>query len=251
MKTAQSLALMILSISISLHAQNENLNPVKQEMQAIELLLLNETALDSLTNLALDNSYYVHGFEAELGQQYENVRQEKNKWYSTFRLGVNFFSLATSVNNQDQSVTRAGILPNLGLSLSIDPEKFINRGSYVREAQLNVTRAESQVNHQKKMLRKEIVGLYYQYLEVLGIILLREEAKQYQQQQVTLLEERFKKGEARLEDLLNNQGALALASEALLRSQLAAKKMKQEMIVITSDTERYFASRSKNFTYQK
>jgi len=101
------------------------------------------------------------------------------------------------------------------------------------------------------MLRKEIVGLYYQYLEALGIILLREEAKQYQQQQVTLLEERFKKGEGRLEDLLNNQGALALASEALLRAQLAVKKIKQEIIVITSDTERYFASRSKNFTYQK
>jgi outer membrane protein TolC len=251
MKIAHVLILMFSSVSISLQAQTESTNPVKQEIQAIELLLLNETALDSLTNLALDNSYYIHGFEAELGQQYENVREEKNKWYSTFRLGINFFSLSTSVNNQDQSVTRAGVLPNLGVSLSIDPEKFINRGSYIRKAQLNVTRAESQVHHQQKMLRKEIIGLYYQYLEALGIILLREEAKQYHQQQVTLLEERFKKGEGRLEDLLNNQGALALASEALLRAQLAVRKIKQEIIVITSDTERYFAKSSKNFTYQK
>ncbi len=223
----------------------------KQQIESIELLLANENALDSLVDLAIQNSYYIHGFMAELGQQYENVREEKNKWYSTFRLGINFFSLSTTLNNQDQSVTRAGLLPNLGFTLSIDPEKFINRGSYVRKAELNITRAESQVNHQRKMLRKEIISLYYQYLEALGIIELREESKQNQKQQCILIEERFKNGEGKMEDLLNMQGALALASEALLRAQLASKKIKQELNIFTSDTERYFENKERNYTYQK
>jgi outer membrane protein TolC len=106
---------------------------------------------------------------------------------------------------------------------------------------MNVTRAESQVNHQRRMLRAEIINLYFQYIEALGIIELREAANQNQLEQYRLVEERFKKGESRLEDLLSTQAAVALASEALLKAQLSARKVKHQISLITTDSENHLS----------
>lgn len=211
--------------------------------QSIEILLSNESAIDSLVNLAITNSYAINGYKAELLQQHENVRQERTRWLSTFRLGINFFSMTTSVNSLDQSITRVGVLPNLGFNLTVDPEKFINRSSYIREAQQNVVRAESQVRNQRKMLRTEIIGLFYTYLESLGILELRTSASQNMAEQCLLIEEKFKKGEGRMEDLLNTQNALVLARESLLKAQLNVRKLRKEINILISDSEAYFAER--------
>lgn len=211
--------------------------------QSIEILLSNESAIDSLVNLAITNSYAINGYKAELLQQHENVRQERTRWLSTFRLGINFFSMTTSVNSLDQSITRVGVLPNLGFNLTVDPEKFINRSSYIREAQQNVVRAESQVRNQRKMLRTEIIGLFYTYLESLGILELRTSASQNMAEQCLLIEEKFKKGEGRMEDLLNTQNALVLAKESLLKAQLNVRKLRKEINILISDSEAYFAER--------
>ncbi len=235
----RNIILLALMISIRGFAQESAL---PDDRQSIEILLSNESAIDSLVNLAIANSYSIHGYKAELIQQHENVRQEKARWLSTFRLGINFFSMTTAVNNQDQSVTRVGVLPNLGFNLMLDPEKFINRASYIREAQQNVIRAESQVSHQRKMLRTEIIGLFYTYLESLGILELRASASQNMAEQCLLLEEKFKKGEGRLEDLLNSQNGLVLAKESLLKAQLSSRKIRREIQVLITDSESYFAS---------
>lgn len=209
---------------------------ISAERYRIETLLRNEASLDSLTSLAIQNSYYVKSFEQEVAQQYENKKQEKNKWYSTFRVGINFFSLNTTLVNQE-SVTTAGLLPNLGLTLGIDPEKFINRRSYVREAHQNIIRAENQLKHQRRQVRQEVLALFYQYLEALGILELRYEANQNQKDHTVLLEAKFKKGESRLEDLLLSQSALILTEEALVKSQLQVQKIRQMITLITSATE--------------
>ncbi|HQQ95795.1 MAG TPA: TolC family protein [Cyclobacteriaceae bacterium] len=211
--------------------------------QSIEILLSNESAIDSLVNLAITNSYAINGYKAELLQQHENVRQERTRWLSTFRLGINFFSMTTSVNSLDQSITRVGVLPNLGFNLTVDPEKFINRSSYIREAQQNVVRAENQVSNQRKMLRTEIVGLFYTYLESLGILELRTSASQNMAEQCLLIEEKFKKGEGRMEDLLNSQNALVLARESLLKAQLNVRRLRKEINILISDSEAYFTER--------
>lgn len=78
---------------------------VVAERKLIEDILQNEAQLDSLVSRALQNSYWIKGFEAELAQQHENVKQEKNRWVSTFRMGVNFFSINTQVNSNNESVT--------------------------------------------------------------------------------------------------------------------------------------------------
>lgn len=236
----RKIILLVLIVSIKGVAQDIALPDTRQ---SIEILLSNESAIDSLVNLAITNSYAINGYKAELLQQHENVRQERTRWLSTFRLGINFFSMTTSVNSLDQSITRVGVLPNLGFNLTVDPEKFINRSSYIREAQQNVVRAESQVSNQRKMLRTEIVGLFYTYLESLGILELRTSASQNMAEQCLLIEEKFKKGEGRMEDLLNSQNALVLARESLLKAQLNVRKLRKEINILISDSEAYFAKR--------
>lgn len=210
---------------------------VAAERKLIEDILQNEEHLDSLVNRALQNSYWIKGFEAELAQQHENVKQEKNRWVSTFRMGVNFFSINTQVNSNNESVTTAGLLPQLGLTLSIDPERFISRSSYIREAKYNVTRAENQVQHQHRQIRLEIVQLFYQYMETLGILELRQIAQQTQQEQCTLIEAKFKRGEEQMEAVLLNQNALLMTSEAVIKAQLQIRKLKQEINILTSANE--------------
>ncbi|MCE2895758.1 MAG: TolC family protein [Flammeovirgaceae bacterium] len=217
-------------------AQQTNPVSISAERQRIETILSNESALDSLTENAIKNSYFLKSFEGELVQQYENVIQEKNKWLSTFRLGINFFSVTTT-NINNESVTTAGVLPNIGFTLGLDPEKFINRRSYIREAKQNIVRAENQVKHQRRQVRDEILRLFYQYLETLGILDLRQEANQAQQEHCQVIEEKFKKGEARMEEILLNQSALVLTQESLMKAQIAARKLQQQIRLITEDTE--------------
>ncbi|MEQ8687099.1 MAG: TolC family protein [Imperialibacter sp.] len=210
---------------------------VAREIELVEVLLTNEAAIDSLVDLALVNSYYLKSFDAELAQQYENVKQEKNKWLSTFRMGINFFSLNTSVDGQNQSVTTAGVLPNLGITLGIDPEKFINRRSYIREAEYNIVRAENSLKNQRKAVRTQVVDIFYAYLEALGIAQLRISANQTQSEQVTLVTERFRKGEAGMEEVLLIQNGMNLTQEAVLKSELAVRKIRRQISIMISDTE--------------
>lgn len=225
--------LFLLVISSTVQAQKA----VVSERDWVMSVLSDQDALDTLVEKALTNSYWLKSYEGELAQQYENVKQEKNKWLSTFRFGINFFSINTTVNEQNQSVTTAGLFPTVGLNLTVDPEKFINRGSYVREAQYNVTRAENQLLHQRKQIRTEITRLFYQYLEALGIQELREAANQTQKEQCVLVEERFKKGEETMETVLLNQNALLLTEEAVLKSKIAAQKWRAEINLFIEATE--------------
>ncbi len=236
MKKVNYVSLMIFLTTAGLAAYGQS-QDFKTEKESVEMLLDSEATLDSLTDNAIKNSYLLKSFEGELSQEYENVKQEKNKWLSTFRLGVNFFSLNTSVNAQDQSVTTAGVLPNLGLTLGIDPEKFINRQSYIREAKYNVIQAENQLKNQRRQTRDEIIRFYYLYLEALGIVELRDAANQMQIERCVIMEERFRKGEAQMDEVLQHQSAYVLTQEALLKARIAARKIKKEIELFTSDTE--------------
>ncbi|HNM52172.1 MAG TPA: hemerythrin domain-containing protein, partial [Candidatus Obscuribacter sp.] len=63
--------------------------------------------------------------------------------------------------------------------------------------------------------------------------------------QVGEVQAKFKSGEGRLEDLLNGQTSLGQAKESLLRAELAVRKTKEEIKLLTSDSERYFAAHEK------
>jgi len=206
---------------------------VRQEREMIEALLINESKLDSLADQSINNSYWLKTFDGELQQQYENLKQEKNKWLSTFRFGLTFFSLNTSVNEQNQSVTTAGVLPTLGLSLGIDPEKFINRRSYIREARFNIVRAENQLKHQRRQIKVELTKLFYHYLEALGVLELRLVANQTQREQCAVVEEKFKRGQQPMESMLLAQNAYVLTKEALLKSQLQVRQLQRELMLLT------------------
>ena len=133
------------------------------------------------------------------------------------------------MHENNNSVTSAGLLPNLGLTIGIDPEKIINRKSYVREAQYDVKRAENRIETTKREIKGLIIDLYYKYLEALKIVEIRQNSYETQLQQVTLLEEKFKNGQSRLDELLNVQSALNLSEESVMKARLSAEKLLKQI----------------------
>ena len=202
---------------------------VKEEIANIESILNNEVIIDSLVAVAIRESYLLKSYDAERLQQEENVLQEKRKWLSSLRFGVNFFNVNTTIDENNNSVTSAGLLPNLGLTIGIDPEKIINRKSYVREAQYDVKRAENRIETTKREIKGLIIDLYYKYLEALKIVEIRQNSYETQLQQVTLLEEKFKNGQSRLDELLNVQSALNLSEESVMKARLSAEKLLKQI----------------------
>ena len=202
---------------------------VKEEIENIESILNNEVIIDSLVNVSIRESYLLKSYHAEKLQHEENVIQEKRKWLSSLRFGVNFFNVNTTLDENNNSVTTAGLLPNLGLTIGIDPEKIINRKSYVREAQYDVTRAENRIETTKREIKGLIIDLYYKYLEALKIVEIRQNSYETQLQQVTLLEEMFRNGQSKLDELLNVQSALNLSEESVMKARLSAEKLLRQI----------------------
>lgn len=186
-------------------------------------------AIDSLFTIAIANSPWIKTYEMDYRRTAEDLKQEKKKWLSTFRLGINFFSLTTTVNGNDQSVTTAGLLPNVGLNLGIDPEKFINRGSYLREANYNLERSGFQLQHQLRGLRDEVTIAYFRNKEAKLIYQLRMEANQTQEATCIVLKEKYRRGEIGINDYLLAENGLILTKEALLKATLELNKIQHQL----------------------
>jgi outer membrane protein TolC len=209
----------------------------QQEKQLTEVLLEDDTALDSLVEQMLRHAYGLRAVEAELVQKQIIVGQEKRSWLSTFTMGVSLYSQSTAFDEQNgSSVTTAGVLPNLGVSLSINPEKLINVPSNVKIAQRDVERTENTLREQRRTLKLFIINKYYEYLEALGIMELRLNVHQQQQEQAAQTRLRFERGETDLDAVLLVQNSLASTEEALMRAQMLVMKLKKEITLFTTDS---------------
>lgn len=205
---------------------------VKNETLLVTHILHDEAALDSLVTLAVQNSNLLKAMDQEILMHTEEILQKKRSWVSSFRLGVNVFSATTTLNSADQSVTTYGLLPNVGLNLSVDPEKLLNRSSYVRQSEdkREYTRYV-QANH-RMVIKKDILNLFYEYLTMLESVDIRRQSLDGRVQQELFLAANFENGEATYAELLIASNQVFLAKEALMISSIEAMKKKREIQVL-------------------
>jgi len=169
--TLKAVLLMVICFNLStLKAQkSESLLKSAAEYQSellkVTHILDDHHILDSIVEKAYLNAPVVRAFDQEMELYEEEYLQKKRNWVSSFRLGVNIFSATTDVTSESQSVTSLGILPNLGLNLSIDPAKLVNRKSSMRQAEDKKMRSYYLQQDQKQVLKSKIVNLYYEYEE--------------------------------------------------------------------------------------
>lgn len=213
------------------HAQTSSIKETEwqSEIQRVTAVLEGNEVLDSLVQLAIKNSNLLAALEEDVKIYSEEYLQKKRLWYSSFRLGVNIFSASTTTDAFNESVTTVGLLPNVGLSLTIDPERLVNRKSYMRQSENKRQHAAFIVEDTKQVLKKKLVGEYYQYLTYLETITIRQKLVQNRQEQVQLHSSSFKSGESTYEQIVLANHQVHLAEESLMKAVMDARGKKREL----------------------
>jgi outer membrane protein TolC len=232
MKKLLNLAVVVL-LHFGLHAQDlENESDYQQEIWRVTHIIKDPIILDSLVQRVHEHSGLLKAFDEEMEIYDEEIAQKKRNWISSFRVGINIISANTYAGTNDQSVTDVGVLPNLGVTLSVDPEKFVNRKSYVRQAINKKQRSYYLQQDHKQRLKKEILGLYYDYLMMLEGIVLKEQTLNTRRQHLDVLEVEFRGGTATFDLILVVQNLYNLWEAEYSKSRIQALKKRSEIEVI-------------------
>jgi outer membrane protein TolC len=231
----KAVLLMVICFNLStLKAQKSasQLKPAAEyqsEILKVTHILDDHHILDSIVEKAYLNAPVVRAFDQEMELYDEEYLQKKRDWVSSFRLGVNIFSATTDVTSESQSVTSLGILPNLGLNLSIDPAKLVNRKSSMRQAEDKKMRSYYLQQDQKQVLKSKIVSLYYEYLSSLEASVIRQQSLDTRKQYHDVFEVEFRNGNKTYDELLSIQHQVYLAEESLMRGHIQSMKMKSQI----------------------
>lgn len=232
MKTILNFVLLVL-FNFGLYGQDlENESDYQQEIWRVTHIIKDPVILDSLVQRVNEHSGLLKAFDEEMGMYDEEIAQKKRNWISSFRLGLNIISADTYAGYNNESITDVGVLPNLGVTLSIDPEKFINRKSYVRQATNKRQRSYYLQQDHKQLLKKEILGLYYDYLMMLEGIVLKEHTLNTRKQHLEVMEIEFRGGTAKYDELLVVQNQYNLWEAEYSKSRIQALKKKSEIEVM-------------------
>lgn len=206
----------------------------QQEILKVSYVINHPEILDSIVQKAYRNSATIKTFDESMELYDEEYLQKKRNWVSSFRLGVNIFSANTTLQ-EDQSTTTYGLLPNVGLNLTIDPAQLVNRKSMMRQAENKKDRSFYQQQDQKQMLKVRILNLYYEYLAMLESILIRQHALDARKQYLHVFEIDFKNGNRTLDELLVIQHQVYLAEESLMKGHVQSMKMKSEIEILLGE----------------
>lgn len=226
----------ILSLLITAGVQDSSsLNP-QQELETIQALLLDVTNIDSIVEKALANSYTLQLDEARVKQQQYSIKQERNSWSRSFRFGVNFFNISTvpSANDGNVSVTQASVLSNIGLTLGVNPEDFINRKSRIRVAEQELEVRKLDLHRDRRDIESFVIGKFLEYQQALEVFIIRENNLMISEENKLVADEQFRQG--RISTLEYNKllGDLMLKQEALVRAETIVMKLKKEIELIIS-----------------
>lgn len=220
-------------IHLSVSAQElENESDYQQEIWRVTHIIKDPIILDSLVQRVHEHSGLLKSLDEEILMYDEEILQKKRNWVSSFRVGLNLISADTYAGYNNESVTDVGVLPNLGVTLAIDPEKFVNRKSYVRQATNKRQRIYHIQQDHKQRLKKEILGLYYDYLMMLEGIVLKEHTLNTRKQHLDVLEVEFRGGIATYDELLVVQNQYNLWEAEYSKSRIQALKKRSEIEVL-------------------
>ena len=218
------------------HAQTDSFilteAQTEREILNVTRILHSEEILDSLVMRVIDNSNLLKAIDQEVMMYNEEYLQKKRSWVSSFRLGVNIFSASTSLDAQNESITSYGLLPNVGLNLTIDPEKLVNRKSYMRQA-INKSQYSTYIKaDSRQTLKKDILNHYYDYLSLLETVHIRQQGYVTRKQQADFFDGSFRNGEATYAELLIAENQVHLANESLMKASIDAMKKRSEIAVL-------------------
>ena len=232
-KRAFSSAAMCFLIVFSLFGQvSTESESIDREVFKISKLLNSPETIDSLVNRVYANSGLIRSLDHEVLMYEEEMLQKSRNWVSAFRFGVNIFSTNTTLGTENESITTTSVLPNLGLTLTVDPENFVNRKSEIRLSTSKRNRVSSLQDDHRQRLKIEIIKLYYEYLALLESLAIKQNTLDTRQQHALVMEVNFKNGIATYDQLLVVQNQVHLMEEDIVKARIEALKKESEIEVL-------------------
>jgi outer membrane protein TolC len=229
-----SILLILLCIIFSANAQSVDYKKVILPEDAPEL-----TFEEKLVRLAWKNYPTNEVFQRNINIAEKNLMLSKWSWTDNFRVFYNLNDRTLQGGGVDNGTGTGGSsyggLPMYGLGMSFNLGSFISVPGRVKIARENVKISEADLNTQKLTIRAEMLKRYRAYLLSLEILKMRAQAVEDAHSNFLAVSQRFRNGEATMEDYnsMSQFYSKALESKLVAENDLSnAKIMIEEMIGI-------------------
>ncbi len=190
----------------------------------------NEQGIDSLIQQALRQSAILKVQLNEVADKQEVINREKMGWLSSFKMGVQFLSISQDYSAQ---TTTVGVLPSLGISLQIDFERLFTTPSNIRSAKLQKSNAKLAYESESQTIAIKIQELLFDMELAIKQSEIRYQTFFTIADQLTLIEERFKRGELEISVYLNALNSINDAKESYLMVYYDVMKKKASLDLLT------------------
>ena len=185
---------------------------------------------DSLVSLAIQHSSLLKAQLEEIKDKQEVINREKMGWLSSFKMGIQFLNISQDYN---ADVTRVGVLPSLGLSIQIDFERLFTTPSNIRSATFQKNKIKQSYQVELQTLALQIQELVFDIDLALKQSEIRYKTFFTIADQLTLIEERFKRGEIEMSVYLDALNSVDQAKESYLLVYYDVLKKKAHLELIT------------------
>ncbi len=199
-----------------------------------QLLVSEKIELDSIIELALNNSHVIKEIDEKIKQQKQQLYIEKLSWASGIDVGLQFFSLEQQLGQDNEQVVYTGnVLPQVGGSLRLSLHKLVTTPQRIKIAREEINRTDESRQNSLNDIERWVTLKYYEYIQAKRQVISSKAFLSSQEQAYQLIKEKFERNEAKLEDFLKVQNAVQLTKENIIKYELNMEKFKVELSIIT------------------
>ena len=207
---------------------------IKQNDLAAQLLPSEKLELDSLIELALNNSHSIKEINEKLKQQQNQLKVEKLSWFSGIDVGLQFFSMEQQLDSENgQSFYSSNVLPQIGGSLRLSLHSLITTPQRIKIAKSDLIRTEETIENTLNNIETWVTLKYFELVQTKRQSAITKELLISQEHAFALVKQKFEKNEAKLEEFLKAQNAIQQTKETLIKYELSLEKFKAELSIIT------------------
>ncbi|MBK8442002.1 MAG: TolC family protein [Sphingobacteriales bacterium] len=183
---------------------------------------------EQLVQLAWKNYPENRNFESKLRMEQERRELAKWDWAKDFKASVNLTDRLLHSNSQENI-----FFPLVTVSLGVDLGTIVGRKRELKIAKEHIDIAKNDINEQKLFVRAETLRRYRLYLGAMDILKVRLQAVDDTYNTYTLLSQKFKQGDATLEEYNQSADIYNDAQEAKIRAEtdVAIAKLNLEELI--------------------
>ena len=199
-----------------------------------QLLVSEKMEMDSIIEIALSNSHVIKEINEKIKQQQQQLYIEKLSWTSGIDVGLQFFSLEQQAGQNNEQVIYSGnVLPQVGGSLRLSLHKLVTTPQRIKIAREEINRTSENKQNTLNDIERWVTLKYYEYIQAKRQAISNRVLLSSQEQSFQLIQEKFERNEAKLEDFLKVQNAIQLTKETIIKHELNMEKFKAELKIIT------------------